>query len=199
MPGWIVPLDQAYREAIDRIERVANLLAAPIPNAPPPPQCDGPLGSNMDRKRYESMVRRGKEYIRAGDILQVVLAQRLSVAMPGDPFGLYRRLRTVSAAPYMYYLDFGDHQIVGASPELLVLVEDGMVTPAPSRARCARGDTPEEEALATRLLSDEKERAEHSCWSISAATTLAGSAVRAASRCAADGDRALLARHAHRV
>jgi anthranilate synthase component 1 len=108
------------------------------------------------------MVRQVKEHIFAGDILQAVVSQRLSIAAPGDSFALYRRLRRVSPSPFMYYLDFGDHQLVGASPELLVQVEGEMVTTRPIAGTRRRGTTLEEDAvLAGDLLEDEKERAEH--------------------------------------
>jgi anthranilate synthase component 1 len=155
-------LEEAYECAVGRIEEIVARLDAPLPAAPPPPAITQPLESNMSRERFEEMVRRGKEYIRAGDILQVVLSQRLCVPLDGDAFGLYRRLRTVSPSPYMYFLDFGDHQLVGASPELLVEVKDGVVVARPIAGTRRRGATPErDESLATELLGDEKERAEH--------------------------------------
>jgi anthranilate synthase component 1 len=108
------------------------------------------------------MVLAGKQHIAAGDILQVVLSQRFSTTLTGDPFELYRRLRTVSPSPYLYYLDFDDHQIVGASPELLLQVEDDIVTTRPIAGTRRRGQTTQEDAeLAAALVADEKERAEH--------------------------------------
>jgi anthranilate synthase component I len=83
--------------------------------------------SNVSPRQFEDMVRAAQEYIKSGDIIQAVLSQRLSVPLQGEPFTVYRALRTVSPSPYMYFLEFGDHQIVGASPELLVQVEDGKV------------------------------------------------------------------------
>lgn len=156
------PLDVAYNRAVERIDRIAAMLERPVDQAPVPPKDTGPLTSNVSPARYQEMVANGKEHIEAGDILQVVLAQRLAVPLPGDPFGLYRRLRTVSPAPYMYYLDFGDHQIVGASPELLMQVKDGVVSSRPIAGTRPRGETPEQDdVLAADLLADEKERAEH--------------------------------------
>jgi anthranilate synthase component I len=91
-----------------------------------------------------------------------VLSQRVDVPTPAHPFTIYRALRTVNPSPYMFYLDFGDHQIVGASPELLVRLEDGVVTNHPIAGTRPRGKTTEEDAqLAVDLLADEKERAEH--------------------------------------
>ena len=156
------PVEQAYREGVERIEAVMSRLEQPVGQAPPPPDASAAPTSNVTRERFKESVLAGKDHIAAGDILQVVLSHRLSLPLPGDPFGLYRRLRVVSPAPYMYYLDFGDHQIVGASPELLVQVKDGIVSSRPIAGTRPRGQTPEEdEALAAELLADEKERAEH--------------------------------------
>ena len=108
------------------------------------------------------MVRQAKEYIAAGDIIQVVLSQRLSLETTADPFSIYRALRVVNPSPYMYFLDFGDYHIVGASPEMLVMVENGRSTTDPLAGTRWRGATPEEDdRLARELLADEKERAEH--------------------------------------
>jgi anthranilate synthase component 1 len=108
------------------------------------------------------MVRQAKEAIAAGECFQIVPSQRLSVRTNASPVGLYRALRSINPSPYMYFLNFGEYQIVGASPELLVLVEDGKITTRPIAGTMPRGDTPDEdEAFAQRLLSDEKERAEH--------------------------------------
>ncbi|HLJ69369.1 MAG TPA: anthranilate synthase component I [Chloroflexota bacterium] len=156
------PLDRAYREAEERIEEVLCRLNRPVAGAPDPPSGVPAPRSNLDPRRFQDMVLAGKEHIAAGDILQVVLSQRLAIPLPSDAFGLYRRLRTVSPAPYMYYLDFGDHQIVGASPELLVEARDGAVFTRPIAGTRPRGRTEAEDArLAEELLADEKERAEH--------------------------------------
>ncbi|MGH2442033.1 MAG: anthranilate synthase component I [Chloroflexota bacterium] len=156
------PLEQAYREAAGRIEWIARRLEAPVERAPLLAPTTDRAASNMSRTAFEEMVRSVKENIAAGDILQAVVAQRLEVPLSGDPFGLYRRLRTVSPAPYMYYLDFVDHQIVGASPELLIQVQDGMVTSRPIAGTRPRGATPEQDDdLAGELVADEKECAEH--------------------------------------
>jgi anthranilate synthase component 1 len=161
--AWLnEPVEVAYARAVERIERLVWRLEAPTQPAQLPPVHPVRPDSSVGRARYQEMVASGKEHIEAGDILQVVLSQRLSLPLPGDPFHLYRRLRAVSPAPYMYYLDFGDHQIVGASPELLVQVKEGMVSTRPIAGTRPRGRTPEEDdALAIHLLADEKERAEH--------------------------------------
>ena len=108
------------------------------------------------------MVRKAKEYITAGDIIQVVPSQRLSLETTADPFSIYRALRVVNPSPYMFFLDYGDYHIVGASPEMLVLVENGVIHNRPLAGTRWRGATPEEDdRLARELLADEKERAEH--------------------------------------
>jgi len=118
--------------------------------------------SNMPRERYERMVLTAKEYIAAGDIFQVVLAQRFSVATEASALQIYRALRLVNPSPYMYLLDFGDHQLIGSSPELLVLVDGNVVNYHPIAGSRPRGATPEEDArLEAELLGSEKERAEH--------------------------------------
>ncbi|MCR4430357.1 MAG: anthranilate synthase component I [Tepidanaerobacteraceae bacterium] len=107
-------------------------------------------------------VRRAIEYIRAGDIFQVVLSERLAAATEVEPFEAYRRLRALNPSPYLFYMDFGDFQIVGSSPESLVSVKGGIVTTNPIAGTMPRGKTPEEdERLKEKLLADEKERAEH--------------------------------------
>lgn len=155
-------LSVAYERAVERIETVIASLEAPL--APPnvPGIASGPVRSNMESSRFEEIVRRGKEYIRAGDILQVVLSHRLSLPLPGDPFGYYRRLRSVSPSPYMYFLDFGDHQVVGTSPELLLQAKDDVISTRPIAGTRRRGATQErDKAMAADLMSDDKERAEH--------------------------------------
>ncbi len=155
-------IDAAYAAAVARIDDIAERLSRPV-DAPALPS---PLPlrpeSNVGMERFQSMVRSGKEHIQAGDILQIVLSQRLSMPLSGDAFGLYRRLRTVSPSPYMYYLDMGDHQIVGASPELLIQVEGDVVATRPIAGTRPRGrNRAEDAALSEDLTGDEKERAEH--------------------------------------
>jgi anthranilate synthase component 1 len=162
------PLDQAYDEAVNRIEVLAAKLRSGGQSATGAPSHQAQISpsptvaSNMQPAEFTGKVLAAKERIAAGDILQVVLAQRFSTRLAGDPFGLYRRLRTVSPSPYLYYLDFEDHQIVGASPELLLQVEGDQVTTRPIAGTRRRGRDPQEDAaLAGDLLADEKERAEH--------------------------------------
>jgi len=157
-----------YLGAIDRIdgliERLRRAVSPEFYETTPSESVKGfaQPRSNVSPKQFESMVTKAKEHIVAGDIIQVVLSQRLSIPLSGEPFTLYRALRTVSPSPYMYFLDFGDHQVVGASPELLVQVEKGTVTTRPIAGTRHRGhDEDEDRALASELLADEKERAEH--------------------------------------
>jgi anthranilate synthase component 1 len=118
--------------------------------------------SNMTQAQFEDVVRQAKEAIAAGECFQIVPSQRLSAHTSASPVSLYRALRSINPSPYMYFLNFGEYQIVGASPELLVLVEDGLVTTRPLAGTMPRGSTPEQdEAIAAHLLADEKERAEH--------------------------------------
>ena len=156
--------DQAYDAAIRKIDALCAKLASPasaVP-APQPTPRDTRLTPNMTREDYEKAVLAAKEYIQAGDVIQVVLSQRLSRAVAADCFDLYRALRSLNPSPYMYYLTYGDVKIVGSSPERLVSVEDGEVITRPIAGSRPRGKTPEEdEALAAELLADEKERAEH--------------------------------------
>jgi anthranilate synthase component I len=118
--------------------------------------------SNVTQAEYERRVRVAQEYIAAGDIFQVVPSQRFSRPVTADPFTIYRALRTINPSPYMFYLHTPEGDLVGASPELLVRVEDGLVTTHPIAGTRRRGvDDEEDTALAEELLADEKERAEH--------------------------------------
>jgi anthranilate synthase component I len=117
---------------------------------------------NMSRERYESMVEEGKQAIFDGEVIQIVLSQRVERKTDVRPFDLYRSLRAVNPSPYMFFLEMGDFQIVGASPELLVRAVDGEVAVHPIAGTRPRGATPEEDArLAEELQNDEKEKAEH--------------------------------------
>ncbi|MBI2939545.1 MAG: anthranilate synthase component I [Chloroflexi bacterium] len=156
----------AYDAAVARIDELVAALRRPLvlrPNPRPATPADRPaIVMNMARGDYEAMVRRGIRYIDAGDIIQVVLSQRYTRPTTADPFTVYRALRTINPSPYMYYLDLGHFQIVGASPELLVRVEEGAATTHPIAGTRRRGRTPAEDlALEAELRHDEKERAEH--------------------------------------
>jgi anthranilate synthase component 1 len=118
--------------------------------------------SNFTRDQYEAIVRRCQEYIKAGDIFQVVPSQRFEIASQAHPFDIYRVLRVVNPSPFLFYLPFGDFALIGSSPEILVRVEDGSVTIRPLAGTRRRGrDEAEDHALAMELLADPKERAEH--------------------------------------
>ncbi|HHJ38010.1 MAG: anthranilate synthase [Methylothermaceae bacteria B42] len=118
--------------------------------------------SGFTQEGFEQAVKRIKEYIVAGDVMQVVLSQRLSIPYRGDPLSVYRALRCLNPSPYMYHLDLEDTHIVGSSPEILVRLEDNTVTVRPIAGTRPRGATPEEDkALEEELLSDPKELAEH--------------------------------------
>ena len=113
-------------------------------------------------QKFEEMVETARDLIRNGDMFQCVLSQRFSAEVTGNPFDFYRNLRVTNPSNYLYFYDFGDYQIIGASPESLVSVKNGIVTTNPIAGTRPRGATDEEDkALATDLLSDEKETAEH--------------------------------------
>ena len=154
---------RAIEHAGERIDAVLSRLAA----APPAPlrDTDSPemaLTPVMASADYEAMVHAAKEYITAGDIFQVVLAQRFTCPFPLPPFALYRALRRVNPSPFLYFLDLPGFAVVGSSPEILVRVRDGEVTIRPIAGTRPRGKTEEEDREAERgLLADPKECAEH--------------------------------------
>lgn len=118
--------------------------------------------SNLTKEEYKSNVEKAKEYIRNGDIFQVVLSQRFEVESEADPFDVYRCLRTTNPSPYLYFFDFVDYQIAGASPEMLVSVTNGIVTTKPIAGTVPRGTTKKEDDILVRqLMHDPKEQAEH--------------------------------------
>jgi len=167
VPLGELPLGEAYDRAEARIDELITRLRTEQPAMPlggelSPDPAEERQVPNTSRERYLEMVETAREYIAAGDIFQVVLSQRVDVASNVHPFTVYRALRTINPSPYMFYLDFVDHQIVGASPELLVRLEGRTVANHPIAGTRPRGATPEEdEALARDLLADQKERAEH--------------------------------------
>ena len=157
--------DMAFTRACERLTAVVDDLDAPLSHLPPEIK-PGPLtvwpSSNTTPAEYERMVNIAKEYIAAGDIFQVVLSQRFEAPFELPPFALYRALRRVNPAPFLYFLDLGDFSIVGSSPEILVRVREGTVTIRPLAGTRPRGTTPQQDkALESELLADEKERAEH--------------------------------------
>ncbi len=161
-------IEAAYVEAIQGIERVSEKLLRPLPAVPSRRYGAGQpvnhLSANMEQSRYEEIVAEAKEYIAAGDIFQVVLSQRFSRQTSAHPFAIYRSLRMLNPSPYMFYFNFGelDLQVIGASPEMHVRLEDGVASVRPIAGTRWRGQTPAEDAaLAEDLLADPKERAEH--------------------------------------
>ncbi|WP_420100844.1 anthranilate synthase component I [Bosea sp. (in: a-proteobacteria)] len=155
----------AYERAQERLDAVARALEGALPSEAAIDIAGLPepvTTSNTGEAEYLAMVAKAKEYIRAGDIFQVVLSQRFEAPFALPPFALYRALRRVNPAPFLCYLDFGDFQIVCSSPEILVRLRDDTVTIRPIAGTRRRGPNPaQDEALATELLADPKERAEH--------------------------------------
>jgi anthranilate synthase component 1 len=156
-------LEAAYADALATIAKARRLLAGPVPAIEPTPARERPtFTSNMPRERFEAMVARIVEYVHAGDAFQVVPSQRWSAELDADPFSVYRGLRVVNPSPYMYFLDFLDFQIAGASPEPLLTVTGRHVSTRPIAGTRPRGaDAAEDAVIAEGLLADEKERAEH--------------------------------------
>jgi anthranilate synthase component 1 len=162
-PGTAHP-DAAIAAAVERIEATAARLAAPLPAAVRigtdlPDVAPAPV---LPAGRYGEMVAAAKEYIAAGDIFQVVLAQRFTAPFPLPPFDLYRALRRINPSPFLYHLDLPGFAVIGSSPEILVRVRNGEVTIRPIAGTRPRGRTTEEDAAHREsLLADPKERAEH--------------------------------------
>ncbi|RKU11641.1 anthranilate synthase component I [Candidatus Poribacteria bacterium] len=164
-------VNAAYADAVAKIDALVEKLMTVSDKTsidyrkqgtenPPEPISDPQ--SNFTQSAYEDVVRRAKKYIAAGDIIQVVPSQRFSRPVSVDSFDIYRALRMVNPSPYMYYLKFDGFDIVGASPEMMVRVEDGLVQTVPIAGTRPRGKTAEEDrALEQELLTDPKERAEH--------------------------------------
>ena len=156
-----------------RIRQLLELLAAPLPasalrQGPTVPARDespadaGDLRAEVSREEFMDRVRRAQEHILAGDAFQIVLSQRLVGTATVPPFAVYRALRILNPSPYLFYLDFGDHQLIGSSPEMLVRLHEGRLQVNPIAGTRPRGDTAAaDNALAADLLADEKERAEH--------------------------------------
>jgi anthranilate synthase component 1 len=158
--------ERAHELAARTIAEVRACLAGPVPQGPSAPETTPPepprFESNMKRERFEAMVARIVEYIYAGDAFQVVPSQRWSAEVPVEAFSIYRGLRVVNPSPYMYFLDFGDFQVAGASPEPLLTVTGRHVSTRPIAGTRPRGASPEQDRqIARELLEDEKERAEH--------------------------------------
>ena len=156
-------LEASYAKAVSAIADVRRRLVGPLPVSPPgAPRAAPEFAPNMPRERFEANVARIIEYIHAGDAYQVVPSQRWSAPVPLEAFSIYRGLRAVNPSPYMYFLDFGDFEIAGASPEPLITVKGDRVSTRPIAGTRPRGRSAEEDrAMAQELLADPKERAEH--------------------------------------
>ena len=157
----------AYQESCARLDAMQDDLLTAKPSLGKvhigaPSLDETGLKSSMGKDDYEAAVEKIKEYCRAGDVMQVVPSQRMSMAFKEDPVSLYRALRTVNPSPYMYYLDLDDFQIVGASPEILARLDHGEVTVRPIAGTRRRGKTAEDDlAMEKDMLEDPKEIAEH--------------------------------------
>ena len=152
----------AWKQTQARLKELLVKLREPVTIPAGAAVTSEPAVSEFGEEAFKAAVRKAKQYIVDGDVMQVVLSQRMSKPFRAQPLALYRSLRTLNPSPYMFYFDFGDFHVVGASPEILVRLEDGLVTERPIAGTRKRGATPEEDAaLAAELLADEKERAEH--------------------------------------
>jgi anthranilate synthase component I len=155
-------IEAAYGRAVETIAEVRERLRDPVPVAEAGPAEAPRFESNLTQEEFEAIVTRIIEYVHAGDAYQVVPSQRFSAPSPVEAFSIYRGLRTVNPSPYMYFLDFGDFEIAGASPEPLVKLSGRRVEARPIAGTYPRGaDEEEDRRNAERLLRDPKERAEH--------------------------------------
>ena len=169
----IVNADPSQDDALTRAQQRLNDLVARLPRPVPPlpdvvldaagsAELEGQAASDFTREMYEQAVDKVKEYVLAGDVMQVVPSQRMSIPFTALPLNLYRALRNLNPSPYMYYLDLGDFHIVGSSPEILARLEKGVVTVRPIAGTRRRGHSDEEDdAMEAELLADPKEIAEH--------------------------------------
>ncbi|MBI2779635.1 MAG: anthranilate synthase component I [Gammaproteobacteria bacterium] len=159
-------IDQAWNKAQQRLDTLVQTLRETTPRPPAPRRTlqvsEEDFVSGFTRQGFESAVERAKEYILEGDIMQVVLSQRLSIPYQAAPLDLYRALRSLNPSPYMFYMDLGGFHVVGSSPEILVRLDDGMITVRPIAGTRRRGASEaEDRTLEQDLLADPKERAEH--------------------------------------
>ena len=153
--------DAAVRKVNDLLERLQT--PATLPDPPDASATEEQFVPNRTEADYKAAVLKAKEYIASGDTFQAQIGQRLSKTLSADPFDVYRALRSINPSPYMFYFNFGDTRLIGASPEILVGENRGQITIRPiAGSRHGRGATPvEDDAIAADLLADEKERAEH--------------------------------------
>jgi anthranilate synthase component 1 len=155
-----------YQRTMERLRDRALALSEPVPPIPESatnqPVLESDFASEFGEEPFKEAVEKIREYIRAGDVMQVVLAQRMSLPFGADAIDLYRALRSLNPSPYMYFMDLEEFQIVSSSPEILARLEDGKIINRPLAGTRRRGHTPEEDlALEQELLSDPKELAEH--------------------------------------
>ncbi|WP_374341765.1 anthranilate synthase component I [Azonexus sp.] len=152
----------AFQKARARLKELLGQLRQPVAIPAEKPAASEPAVSGFGEEAFKQAVLKAKDYITEGDIMQVVLSQRMSKPLHASPLALYRTLRSLNPSPYMFYFDFEDYHVVGASPEILVRLEGDRVTVRPIAGTRKRGATPEEDqALAAELLADQKELAEH--------------------------------------
>lgn len=156
-------LKELYDLACEEVNETIDELQRPLSSlSEKPPFSLTDLVSNFNRDDFEGAVRRAKEHIVAGDVIQVVLSQRFSGNLAGDDFTLYRNLRSINPSPYMFYLNFGEIRLIGSSPEILVRLTDGKIELRPIAGTRPRGESPEgDQDMEKELLADPKERAEH--------------------------------------
>jgi len=157
-------LEAKYQKAVAEIGSLESMLGRPArtPGFGESTTETIKIRSNFSKADYLKAVEKGKEYIKAGDIFQVVLSQRFTATITSEPFNLYRALRMVNPSPYMFYLKLGDHEVIGSSPEMLVKIADGTAFYRPIAGTRPRGSSDDEDALlAEELKADAKEKAEH--------------------------------------
>ena len=157
-------LEAVYEQTIKKIGLLEAKLKAPlkVSTSESKDEVDLKFESNFEKEKFKGAVDKVKQYIKEGDAIQVVLSQRLNFKIKKDAFDIYRALRTINPSPYMYFLKFGDMEVVGSSPEILVRLEEGKIEVRPIAGTRKRGKNEEEDlALEKDLLQDEKELAEH--------------------------------------
>ena len=159
-------IEKSYKKATEKIDKMVERLKKPVPEQEAPEAAGVSVGAkvtaNLTQSQYEEIVIKIKQHIYNGDIIQAVPSLRLAKETKASPFAIYRALRSINPSPYMYFLHLDDIHIVGASPELLVRVEDGIVSNHPIAGTRPRGkDSESDKALENELKNDEKERAEH--------------------------------------
>ncbi len=155
-----------FQQTLERLQDRARLLQTAVPSIPETttnqPVAESDFVSEFGEAAFKEAVESIRDYIQAGDVMQVVLSQRMSLPFGSEPINLYRALRSLNPSPYMYFMDLAEFQIVSSSPEILARLEDGVITNRPLAGTRRRGHTPQEDlALEAELLSDPKELAEH--------------------------------------